>query len=78
MEEKHYIEWVAVVDDKGVQFKHLKPGDAPEVSFEIGTVGEVYAYCNLHGLWKADFALGDAGDLKGAACSPEFGGCKIE
>lgn len=56
MEEKHYIEWVAVESDKGGQIKYLKPGQSPKVAFTMN--GEkaitVYAYCNLHGLWKKD------------------------
>jgi len=34
--------------------KYLKPGDAPKAEFHAAS-GTVYAYCNLHGLWKADF-----------------------
>ena len=41
---------------KGVQRKKLKPEQAPKAEFML-TDGEsveaVYAYCNLHGLWKA-------------------------
>ena len=36
--------------------KALKPNDKPEVCFSICDGDEievVYAYCNLHGLWKA-------------------------
>ena len=35
--------------------KDLKPGDKPEVCFPLcegDEVEAVYAYCNLHGLWK--------------------------
>ncbi len=77
MEEKHFIEWIALVDEKGVHFHHLKAGEAPQASFETGDSGEIYAYCNLHGLWKASFGNGNADSLDGAACSPEFGGCRI-
>ena len=56
MADNHWIEWVQVVTDKGVQRKHLKPGEAPKVKFLLS--GEkpaaVYAYCNLHGLWKVE------------------------
>ena len=34
----------------------LKPGEKPEASFALCEGDEVvaaYAYCNLHGLWKA-------------------------
>ena len=51
---EHYIQWVALETDAGVQRKPLVPGTAPEVSFPIGEERPlaVYAYCNLHGLWK--------------------------
>ena len=56
MLEEHYIEWIAIQTDKGNQRKALKPGDAPKAAFAL-LDGEklvaVYAYCNLHGLWKA-------------------------
>lgn len=56
MEEKHYIEWIALQTKKGNQRKFLKPGDEPKVCFRICESDEieaVYAYCNLHSLWKA-------------------------
>ena len=77
MEEKHYIEWIALVDDNGVDIRYLKPGEEPKAEFETGDAGEVYAYCNLHGLWKESFAVKEAPTLDGATCSPEFGGCVI-
>lgn len=57
MAEEHYIEWIALETDRGVSVKWLKAGDAPEADFVLAE-GEhpaaVYAYCNLHGLWRAD------------------------
>ncbi len=56
MVDEHYIEWVALQTKSGNQRKSLKPGDKPEVCFSIcenDEVVAVYAYCNLHGLWKA-------------------------
>jgi len=54
MVDEHYIEWVALETDKGVFRKHLQPGQPPHVSFALGgdKAVAVYAYCNLHGLWK--------------------------
>ena len=55
MVEAHFIEWVLVQTNKGFQKKDLKAGDAPKVCFALcegETVEAVYAYCNLHGLWK--------------------------
>lgn len=53
---EHFIEWVYVQTEHGVQRKALKPGDAPEVSFCLGDdkATAVYAYCNLHGLWMTE------------------------
>lgn len=55
MLEKHYITWIAAVQGDRVIFQHLSPGDEPKACFELqdGPV-EVYEFCNLHGLWKAD------------------------
>ena len=54
---EHYIEWVLLETDKGFAVKDLAPGVEPAVSFQLAageTPKAVYAYCNLHGLWKAD------------------------
>ncbi|MBR5341617.1 MAG: desulfoferrodoxin Dfx [Erysipelotrichaceae bacterium] len=56
MSEEHYIEWVAIQTKFGNQRKSLKPGDAPKTCFSIcegDEVEAVYAYCNLHSLFKA-------------------------
>lgn len=56
MLEEHYIEWIALQTTSGNQRKALKPGSAPEACFSLcegDQVEAVYAYCNLHGLWKA-------------------------
>lgn len=56
MQEEHYIEWVSLQTKSGNQRKALKPGQEPKVCFAIcdgDEVEAVYAYCNLHGLWKA-------------------------
>ena len=56
MSDEHYIEWVYLETDKGGAFKHLDPTDAPEAVFALADEKPiaVYAYCNLHGLWKAE------------------------
>ena len=56
MIEEHYIEWVALQTKAGNQRKALTPGSEPKVSFALTDGDEVvavYAYCNLHGLWKS-------------------------
>ena len=56
MEEEHYIPFVYVETEHGGQRKALSPGDEPEVSFSFlnDKPLAVYAYCNLHGLWKTE------------------------
>ena len=58
MSAEHHIAWVYLETDKGGHRKCLEIGAEPNVSFSVA--GEkpiaVYAYCNLHGLWKADIA----------------------
>ena len=53
---EHYIEWVSLQTKQGNQRKELHPGENPEVCFALcegDEVEAVYAYCNLHSLWKA-------------------------
>lgn len=52
---EHFIEWIVLVTDGKVQISYLKPGMEPRAEFEEVEHGTVYEYCNLHGLWKADF-----------------------
>ena len=53
---EHYIEWVSLHTKQGNQRKELHPGEKPSAVFMLAEGDEVvaaYAYCNLHGLWKA-------------------------
>ena len=53
---EHYIEWVCLETEEGLQFRQLKPNTAPSVSFLISEkdkIKAVYAFCNKHSLWKA-------------------------
>ncbi|MBQ8724171.1 MAG: desulfoferrodoxin [Oscillospiraceae bacterium] len=53
---EHYIEWISIQTKQGNQRKALKPGIPPETCFAIcdgDEVEAVYAYCNLHSLWKS-------------------------
>lgn len=56
MSEEHNISWIYLLTDKGGHRKSLAPTDSPEATFKL--VDEkpiaVYAYCNLHGLWKTE------------------------
>ena len=55
MTEEHYIEWIALAAAGRVDIRYLKPGGEPAALFPPVQGGVVYAYCNLHGLWKAEF-----------------------
>lgn len=54
---EHYIEWISIQTKEGNQRKILVPGQEPKAVFAITDGDELeaaYAYCNLHGLWKAE------------------------
>ncbi len=53
MKAEHYIEWIEIITGPKVCQQFLKPGDQPEVAFNVGDepVG-AREYCNVHGLWK--------------------------
>lgn len=57
MTKEHSILWVYLQTDKGGHRKCLEVDGAPTVTFALYDENPVavYAYCNLHGLWKADF-----------------------
>ena len=53
----HYIEWICLETDKGMQMKWGKSEVVPTAVFTISedeTVLAAYEFCNLHGLWKAE------------------------
>lgn len=51
----HYIEFIVLVTETGMQMKWLKPGDKPEATFKVTDKPvAAFEYCNLHGLWKAE------------------------
>ena len=52
---EHYIEWICLANGGRLELHYLSPGEKPETDFHGTEHGVVYAYCNLHGLWKADF-----------------------
>ncbi len=51
----HYILWMALVSGNTVQYAYFKPEGEAKASWPDVTHGAVYAYCNLHGLWKKTF-----------------------
>lgn len=57
MVQDHYIEWVLLQTQKGMQLARLLPGETPKLCFSLckgDKLEAVYAFCNIHGLWKTD------------------------
>jgi len=56
MQSDHYISFVYVETKDGGQRKSLEVGASPTVEFAFvdDEPVAVYAYCNLHGLWKCE------------------------
>lgn len=57
-EPNHYIQWIILQTNKGIQQKWLKPGDVPQSKFLLlddEKVEAAYEYCNIHSLWKNTF-----------------------
>jgi len=52
---EHFIEFVVLVSDTGVFVEFLQSGEEPQANFSVavGSLFDVYEYCNVHGLWKA-------------------------
>ena len=56
MTAEHLIEWIAVQTNFGNKRVSLKADSAPVAKFALlegEKVEAVFAFCNLHGLWKA-------------------------
>lgn len=69
MTPEHYIQMILVCQEDKVQYVPLSADKAPKVVFCIdpGKPLSVYEYCNLHGLWKAEYYPQDE-----VVCSAEF------
>ena len=55
MEKEHYIEWISIVFNNKEITTYFNPGEEAVThccKYEPGTT--IYAYCNKHGLWKAE------------------------
>ena len=55
MTEEHYIQWVCLETEHGIQYAHLTPKDEPRAKFALcdgDAVRAVYAFCNKHDLWR--------------------------
>lgn len=56
MTEEHHIEFIYLQTENGGQRRCLKVGSIAHAMFAVleDKPLEVYAYCNLHGLWKVE------------------------
>ena len=57
MSAEHLIEWVALETEQGYQLKKLLADGVPACTFTLADGDKavaVYAFCNLHGLWKTE------------------------
>ena len=55
MTEAHYIEWMVVDYGDHQVVKHFEPTDEPKLKIcNHAEIKDIFAYCNLHGLWKLD------------------------
>ena len=54
MEEEHYIEWISLVNENKEYTVKLHPEQSAECKFPYIKGATLYAYCNKHGLWKAE------------------------
>lgn len=54
MDEDHYIEWIAVIDEKTTIKHMLIIGKEAKATFPYKKGSKVYSYCNKHGLWCSD------------------------
>ena len=55
MNDEHHIEWISLQTKFGNQRKCLNPNGEPKAEFALldgDVVQAVFAYFNLHGLWK--------------------------
>jgi len=54
---EHYIHWIVVKTNTGIYIRHFTPDESPEACFKFCKdeyVEDIYGYCNLHGLWRAE------------------------
>lgn len=57
MTKDHFIMWILLMTDRGIQKKYLCPNDIPSAKFLLlddESIIGAYAYCNLHYLWKSN------------------------
>lgn len=69
MTAQHNIRFVCLETSVGGIIRYLKEDEKPEVCIRFnGKPIAVYAYCNIHGLWKADVPEYDIGTCSTKSC----------
>lgn len=74
MASEHNIRFICVETSVGIIVRYLEVDDSPEVCIRFdGKPVAVYAYCNIHGLWRVD-----APDPEKTACNNKgTTGCQV-
>ena len=54
MTKEHYISFIAAVSDDGIQFVKMYPEGGAQARFSKRRIRYFYAFCNRHGLFRAD------------------------
>lgn len=57
MTDEHYIEWIALETEEGIQIKRLRPNMPPTAVFAMAEGDRyraAYSFCNLHSLWQSE------------------------
>lgn len=57
MEPEHFIQWIRLETDHGIQYAQLAPDREPKAQFALcpgDLVRAVWALCDRHGLWKTE------------------------
>jgi len=53
MTEEHHIEWIYIEYENGGYYHYFTTNDEPILPIDSDScIISIYAYCNLHGLWK--------------------------
>lgn len=86
MTKEHHINFIYLQTEKGGQMKRLCVDSAPAAIYAVldDSPVAVYAYCNLHGLWKTEVVAccchnqADANENKPHSCPTCKTACKAE
>ena len=73
----HHIVFICMVTENGMQVRYLDPAGEAVADFCCckDKPVAVYEYCNLHGLWKVDYAEGQADGPKECGCGEKKSCC---